>query len=161
MNRDGSVVELTLESSLDKLEMVEEVARRVSGMAGFDEEGEFQIEMAVHETVINAIAHGNNEDPQKNVHLKFQIFGDRLEISVRDEGKGFKIDTVPDPLAEENILNVSGRGIFLIQKFMDDVRVVNHADSGTEVIMVKRLNSKVQPNRGGRDREHEGHSTSS
>lgn len=161
MSRDGSVVELTLESSLDKLEMVEEVARRVSGMAGFDEESEFQIEMAVHETVINAIAHGNKEDPQKNVWLKFQIFGDRLEISVRDEGKGFKIDTVPDPLAEENILNVSGRGIFLIQKFMDDVRVVNHADSGTEVIMVKRLNSKVQPNRGGRDREHEGHSTSS
>jgi serine/threonine-protein kinase RsbW len=161
MSREGSVVELSLESSLDKMEMVEEVARRVSGMAGFDEESEFQIEMAVHETVINAISHGNKQDPRKNVWLRFQIFGDRLEIRVRDEGRGFDVASVPDPLAEQNLLSVSGRGIFLIQKFMDEVRVVSHPGSGTEVIMIKRLNSKVRPRRGGRDREHEGHSTSS
>ncbi len=153
----ASVIELTLESSLKHMETVEEVARRVSKTAGFDGEDEFQIELAVHETVINAIAHGNKQDPGKTVWLQFRIFDDRLEIRVRDQGTGFDPSKVPDPLAEENLLNISGRGMFLIQKFMDSMQVVTHFGAGTEVIMTKRRKPKAEPHQGGKDREPEGH----
>lgn len=158
MIAEPSVVEVMLESDLRNVEVAEEIARRVSATAGFDEDDQHKIDMAVHESVINAIWHGNKNDPTKHVWLRFQIFRDRLEIRVRDQGAGFDPNRVVDPLAEENLLSVSGRGIFLIQTFMDEYRVESLANFGTEVILVKRLNSRIQPNQGGTDREHEGHS---
>ncbi len=157
MGPTASVIELTLESSLKHMEMVEEIARRVSKTAGFGSEEEFQIELAVHETVINAIAHGNHEDPEKTVWLQFKILDDRLEIHVRDQGKGFDLSKVPDPLAEENLLNISGRGMFLIRQFMDEMRVISNCGAGTEVIMTKRRKPQAEPHQGGKDRESEGH----
>ncbi|MBI4167121.1 MAG: ATP-binding protein [Acidobacteria bacterium] len=140
MNTEASVVELVLESDLKNVEVAEEVARRVSGTAGFDEEDQHRIDMAVHETLINAIWHGNKNDPSKSVWLRFEIFRDRLEIRVRDQGSGYDPKGVPDPLKDENLLNSSGRGIFLIRTFMDEYRVESQAGKGTEVILVKRLN---------------------
>jgi serine/threonine-protein kinase RsbW len=160
MKPDASVVEVILESKLTNVEVSEEFARSVSAKAGFEEEAEFQIEMAVHEAVINAIRHGNKEDPRKKVYLKFLTLADGLEIHVRDEGKGFDPSTLPDPLAKENLLNISGRGIFLVRKFMDEFRVENFPGGGTEVIMVKHLASRMQSNQGGTGREHEGNSAS-
>jgi len=160
MKPDASIVEIVLESKLANVEVAEEKARSVSAKAGFKEEDGFQIEMAVHEAVINAIHHGNKEDPRKKVHIKFLIFEDGLEIRVRDEGTGFDPSTLPDPLAKENLLNVSGRGIFLVRKFMDDFRVESVPGGGTEVIMVKNLTSRIQSTQGGTDREHEGNSAS-
>jgi serine/threonine-protein kinase RsbW len=107
--------------------------------------------MAVHETLINAIWHGNKNDPRKHVWLRFEIFRDRLEIRVRDQGNGYDPVGVPDPLADENILNVSGRGIFLIRTFMDDLRVESKTGQGTEVILVKRLNSNNSGDQSRRD----------
>jgi len=156
MKPDANVVEVVLESKLKNVEVSEEVARSVSAKAGFGEEAGFQIEMAVHEAVINAIFHGNKEDPRKKVHLKFLTLADGLEIHVRDEGKGFDPNTLPDPLAKENLLNDSGRGIFLVRKFMDEFRVENFPGRGAEVIMVKHLTSRIQSNQGGTGREHEG-----
>jgi len=141
MNTEASVVELVLESDLKNVEVAEEVARRVSGTAGFDEDDQHRIDMAVHETLINAIWHGNKNDPSKSVWLRFEIFNDRLEIRVRDQGSGYDPKGVPDPLQDENILNSSGRGIFLIRTFMDEYRVVSQAGKGTEVILVKKLNT--------------------
>lgn len=146
MKRDASIVEVILESKLQNVEVAEEFARSVSAKSGFDEEGVFQIEMAVHEAVINAIHHGNKKDPLKKVHIKFLIFGDGLEIHIRDEGEGFDPSKLPDPLAEENLLNISGRGIFLVRKFMDEFRVQTSPGEGTEVIMVKHLTSRIQSN---------------
>ena len=141
MTADGSVVEVVLESDLKNVEVAEEITRRVSGTAGFDEDDQHKIDMAVHETLINAIWHGNRNDPSKHVWLRFEIFRDRLEIRVRDQGNGYDPNSVPDPLRDENILNVSGRGIFLIRTFMDEFRVESKSGEGTEVILVKRLNS--------------------
>jgi len=155
MTLDASVVEVTLESNLKNVEVADEISRRVAATAGFDEEAQQQIEMAVHETLINAIWHGNKNDERKRVWVRFQIYGDRLEVRVRDQGQGFAIDEVPDPLAQENLLNVSGRGIFLIRTFMDEFRVEKIQGEGTEVILVKRFNSNRQPDEGGTDREHE------
>ena len=155
MNPKASVVEVTLESTLKNVEVAEEISRGVSKTVGFDQEASFQIEMAVHETVINAIYHGNKEDPNKSVLLRFLIFEDRVEIHVRDEGRGFDPASLPDPLAKENLLHASGRGIFLVRKFMDEFKVETSADSGTEVMMVKHLNSKIESSQGGAGREHE------
>jgi serine/threonine-protein kinase RsbW len=136
----AGVFEVTLESSLNTVERAEELAHRVCECAGFDQDEQQKIEMAVHESVINAVAHGNKHDKRKKVHLRFEIFKDRLEIRIRDEGAGFDPARVADPLSAENLLKVSGRGIFLIRAFMDDFRVDNMHGSGTEVTMVKRIN---------------------
>jgi serine/threonine-protein kinase RsbW len=139
MTAEPSVVEVTLDSDLKNLEVVEEMVRRVAGTAGFGEESEHQIEMAVHESMINAIWHGNKNDPSKSVWLRFEIYKDRLEIRVRDQGNGFNISEVPDPCSAENLLRVSGRGIYLIRTFMDEFHVKHLPGSGTEVTMVKRI----------------------
>ena len=138
---EGSVVEVVLESDLKNVEVAEEITRRVSGTAGFEEDDQHKIDMAVHETLINAIWHGNKNDPSKRVWMRFEIFSDRLEIRVRDQGNGYDPNRLADPLANENILSVSGRGIFLIRTFMDEFRVESKAGEGTEVTLVKRLNS--------------------
>ena len=161
MNPESSVVEVTLESDLKNVEVAEEITRRVAGTAGFDEDEQHRIEMAVHETMINAIWHGNKNDSSKNVWLQFKILPDRLEIRIRDQGMGFDPKHVPDPLESDNLLNVSGRGIFLIRTFMDDFRVENISGAGTEVTMVKNLSSGIQTKQGGTDREHESHNTTS
>jgi serine/threonine-protein kinase RsbW len=157
MTADTSVVEVTLESDLKNVEVGEEIARRVASTAGFEEESQHKIEMAVHESMINAICHGNKNDVSKSVCLRFQIYRDRLEIRVRDQGDGFDLDRIPDPLASENLLNVSGRGIFLIRSFVDEFRVEHIAGTGTEVTLVKHLDSNIQPREGGTAREHESH----
>jgi serine/threonine-protein kinase RsbW len=161
MTTEAGVVEVTLESTLKNVEVAEQLAQRVCRTAGFDEEDQHRIEMAVHESVINAVAHGNKHDIKKKVWLRFEIHKDRLEIRIRDEGIGFDPNRVADPLASENLLKVSGRGIFLIRSFMDEFRVDSVKGLGTEVTMVKRINPEMKNSEGGTDREHEGHNTPS
>jgi serine/threonine-protein kinase RsbW len=161
MTSEPSVVEVTLESDLKNLEVAEEMVRRVAARAGFGEESEHQIEMAVHESMINAIWHGNKNDASKHVWLRFEVYKDRLEIRVRDQGNGFNIAEVPDPCSTDNLLKVSGRGIFLIRTFMDEFHVKCLPGAGTEVTMVKRIGQADQPKQGGTDREHESHNSTS
>ena len=151
---------MTLESDLKNVEVAEEISRRAASTVGFDEVDQHRIEMAVHESMINAIWHGNKSDANKTVWLRFQIYPDRLEIRIRDQGTGFDLSVIPNPLADENLLKVSGRGIFLIRTFMDEFRAQYIPGSGTEVTLVKRLSSNNQPKQGGTDREHEGHNSS-
>ena len=161
MTPDTSVVEVTLESDLKNVEVAEEITRRVAGTAGFDEDEQQRIEMAVHESMINAIWHGNKNDSSKSVWLQFKIHRDRLEIHIRDQGNGFNPNHIPNPLENQNLLNVSGRGIFLIRAFMDEFKVENLNGAGTEVTMVKRLSTGIQTKQGGTDREHESHNPTS
>ena len=161
MTTDPRLVEVTLESDLKNVEVAEEITRRVATTAGIEEEEQHKVEMAVHESMINAIWHGNKNDPSKQVWLRFQIFGDRLEIHVRDQGNGFDPKRVADPLSDENLLKVSGRGIFLIRSFVDEFHVNHVQGSGTEVTLIKWLSSNNRPSQGGTDREHEGHSKTS
>jgi serine/threonine-protein kinase RsbW len=142
MNGEWKTIELTLESKLKSVEAAEEIAGEVSSKAGFSEEDQHKIEMAVHESVINAIWHGNKNDAKKQVWMRFDILPDRLEIRVRDQGSGFDIDRIPNPLESDNLLKVSGRGIFLIRSFVDEFHVESVEGSGTEVTLVKRRNSK-------------------
>ena len=99
--------------------------------------------MSVREGVINAFHYGNQERPDKKIHLALDITSEKLVIRVMDEGKGFKLSDVPDPLAEENILSTSGRGIFLMRAFMDEFNVVSGSTGGAEIVMSKWLPGAV------------------
>ena len=159
--RAPRVIEMTICSALGNVQAVDNLARRLSTDAGLSEEDIDKVEMAVHESTINAIMHGNKNDARKFVHLHFQLLPDRLEIRVRDEGNGFDPQRLADPLSTDNLLKASGRGIFLIRAFMDEFRVGKVAGSGTEVTLIKNLHPRTQPQEGGRQREHEGHGKTS
>ena len=135
-------VERFLDSTLDSVDQAEELASGAAGRAGFDEEDLLRIGMAVREAMVNAIAHGNRYNANKKVRFSLSHSPERFIIVIADEGEGFDFDCLPDPLAPENLMRTSGRGIFLIRSFMDDVQL-RHLDSGgTEVTLVKNVESK-------------------
>jgi len=131
-------VSYTLESSLESVNKAEQAARDLAVKAGFDEEETDRIAMSVREATVNAVLHGNQYDPKKRVTVAFELTPESLSVSVRDEGKGLDPGSVPDPLAPENLLKQSGRGIFLIRAFMDEVRF-RSMDPGTEITLIKRV----------------------
>jgi len=106
---------------------------------GLDEQAAFGIDMAVREAVTNAMVHGNQEDETKSVEVILSCLDDALEIEIRDQGEGFDPANVPDPTEPANILKPSGRGIFLMRTFMDQVEWSARPDGGTAVRMVKRF----------------------
>lgn len=135
-------VSYTLDSTLDTVNSAEEAATRVAAEAGFDEEDILKISMAVREAAVNAVLHGNAYDPAKKVTLAFERTGRDLVITVRDQGKGLDIGKVADPLAPENLMKTSGRGIFLIRSFMDVVEI-HPSQAGTELKMIKHVHGNA------------------
>ena len=136
-------VSFTLDSTLESVNTAEENAQRMAEKAGFDEEAQHQISMSVREAAVNAVLHGNAYDPHKKMRVSFEDTGNSLVIVITDEGKGLDENEVPDPLADENILKQSGRGIFLIKAFMDEVRI-KKSHPGTEVTLVKYVRPASQ-----------------
>ena len=98
---------------------------------------------SVIEAVGNAIVHGNQSDLQKNVNVQMTMNENTVQFAVRDEGRGVDIETLPDPLAPENLLKPCGRGIFLIKTFMDDVRCERNG-CGSTLIMQKTLSQNLE-----------------
>jgi serine/threonine-protein kinase RsbW len=139
MPEDNKHLEVVLDTQVESVNLAEEMCLRVAEAAGFDEEMCYRIGMSVREGVINAFHYGNQERPDKKIHLAVDITPEKLVIHVMDEGKGFKLTDVPDPLAEENILSTSGRGIFLMRAFMDEFDVVPGTTGGAEIVMSKFL----------------------
>ncbi len=137
-------IEIRIGSALEYLDLVQTLSDCITEIMGFDEDTSHWIGMSVRESVTNAIQHGNKLDPSKRVDIAFEISPDHLEISVRDEGKGFQIDSLPNPLDPENLLRPSGRGIFYIRSFMDEVEFIPHSQGGMEVHMVKKVPSKQE-----------------
>ena len=133
-------VSYTLDSTLETVNEAEEKAGRMAADAGFDDEEVMKISMAVREAAVNAVLHGNAYDPNKKVTLAFERTGGDLVISIRDQGKGLDAGKIPDPLAPENLLKTSGRGIFLIRSFMDVVEI-HPSQTGTELRMIKHVRS--------------------
>ena len=131
-------VKLDIASRFDMLEMVQTVLTHLSGLAGFDEEATHYMSVAVRESVVNAIKHGNRSEEARRVTIAFTLVPGSLEVSVHDEGRGFDPDTVPNPTTAENLLKVDGRGIFFMRSFMDDVSYAFPPGGGTVVTMVKR-----------------------
>jgi serine/threonine-protein kinase RsbW len=95
--------------------------------------------VAVREAITNAMVHGNKEDEAKTVELTLNCLGRELEIEVRDQGEGFDPTSIPDPTDPANILKTSGRGIFLMRTFMDEVQWSMRPEGGTTVRMTKKF----------------------
>jgi serine/threonine-protein kinase RsbW len=129
----------TLDSTLESVDKAEIIALDEARKVGFDEDEQQQIGMAVRESVVNAVVHGNRYSKNKKVYLDTERSKDRLVFTIRDEGQGFDPNSLPDPLAPENLLNQSGRGLMLIRAFMDDVDVHPRPGGGTEVRLTKNL----------------------
>ena len=106
------------------------------GYVGFDEDTVPNIAMAVREAAVNAILHGNAYDSAKQITASFETTADALIVRIADQGPGLDPETLPDPLAPENILRGSGRGIFLIRAFMDEVHF-RKLHPGTELTLIK------------------------
>jgi serine/threonine-protein kinase RsbW len=120
--------------------MVEQTAEQLAIKAGFGEEDLHKITMSVREAAVNAVLHGNAYDPGKKITVAYETSPDTLAITISDEGQGLDPETVPDPLAEENLLKTSGRGIFLIRSFMDEVKI-RDLHPGTEITLVKHMSA--------------------
>jgi serine/threonine-protein kinase RsbW len=138
-NQSGATrsLDTLLESTLDSVDEAESLVLQNATEAGFEEEDLHKLGMAVREAMVNAVVHGNRYNSNKKVHLAVEQFPDRLRITITDEGEGFERADLPDPLAEENLLRQSGRGLLLIQAFVDDYAIRTAPPLGTEVQLVK------------------------
>ena len=131
-------VSYTLDSTLETVNQAESTAGKIAQQAGFDRDTADQISMAVREATVNAVLHGNKYDPAKKVRLAFEHGNRDLVITISDEGVGLNEASLPDPLAPENLMKTSGRGIFLIRSFMDEVRF-RRLEPGTEITLIKHV----------------------
>ena len=150
MTETRSLVRLKIHSVFDMLDLVQLVSDHVGQLAGLDEDAIHWVGVAVRESVINAIKHGNRLDEAKQVTIEFAFVPSRhpteLVVRVIDQGEGFEVQEVADPLAPENLLKSSGRGIFFMRSFMDDVQLLKVPEGGMEVRMMKKLQaSSDQP----------------
>jgi serine/threonine-protein kinase RsbW len=135
-------VERFLDSTLASVDHAEEIAVGVAQRAGFEEDDLLKIGMAVRESVVNAVVHGNRYNANKKVSFSVVKNPQRLTVRVADEGEGFDYEDVPDPLAPENLLRSSGRGIFLMRSFMDELLIRRLEPAGMEFVLVKYLAAK-------------------
>ncbi|MFN0085480.1 MAG: ATP-binding protein [Blastocatellia bacterium] len=133
-----NAVELTIASQLEFIDLVTTLTDNITRMIGFDEDSAYWVNMAVRESVANAVEHGNKYDPQKSVDLRFTIGVDALRVSIRDHGEGFDPASLPDPLDPDNLLNPAGRGILYMRTFMDSIEYERHPEGGMIVRMSKR-----------------------
>ena len=136
-------VRLEFTSAFEMVDFVQMVSDHVGRSVGLDEDSLHWVGVAIRESVINAIKHGNRNDAAKHVFVEFEATTveavPELSIRVRDQGEGFEPEEVANPLAPENLLKSSGRGIFLIRNFMDDVQLQRAPEGGMEIRMVKRV----------------------
>ena len=135
-------VHLEFTSAFEMLDFVQIVSEHMGRSIGLDEDSRHWVGVAVRESMINAIKHGNRNDSSKRVFVDFEAAPEtvpELTIRVRDQGAGFDPGELADPLAPENLLKASGRGIFLIRNFMDQVELRRVPEGGMEIQMIKRV----------------------
>ena len=131
--------EFTLPGRIESVDVAAMRADEFARKAGFDADFISAVDMALRESVANAVKHGNRLDESKTVEVTLEASGSRFEISVADSGSGFSPDEIPDPTANENLLKASGRGILFMRAFMDHVEWTDRPGGGTVVKMVKKL----------------------
>ncbi|MEO6222538.1 MAG: ATP-binding protein [Vicinamibacterales bacterium] len=143
MQTDRHLIRLELPSTFEMLDLVQVLSDRLSSIAGLDEDTTHWVSVAVRESVINAVKHGNREDRTKHVTVEFTLEPRaeprKFTVEVLDEGEGFDYEEVDDPLAPENLMKSSGRGIFFMRNFMDDVAIARRPEGGMSVRLVKNL----------------------
>ncbi len=132
-------LELKLESKVDSVDAAEIIVQGLAREAGLAEDEIDHLGMAVRESMVNAVAHGNGYSSEKSVYFSVDLGSDgALTVGVRDEGEGFEPQNVPDPTAPENLLKSSGRGLLLMQALVDEFTVRRAEPRGMQVTMVKK-----------------------
>ena len=132
-------VRLEFGSAFDMLDFVQIISDYVGRLTGLDEDQLFDVSVAVRESVVNAIKHGNKNDQSKRVVVEFStVPRDQMTVRVQDQGEGFDPEDVPDPLSPENLMKGSGRGILFMRNYMDDVSIARAQEGGMQVWMMKR-----------------------
>ncbi|MEP6787846.1 MAG: ATP-binding protein [Acidobacteriota bacterium] len=130
--------EIELPSQIESVDEAAMIADEFAKTHGFADEVIFAIDLAIRESVANAVKHGNKFDEEKKVKVTFSDLAEGFEITVRDYGTGFAIEDIPDPTNPENLLKTNGRGILFMRSFMDEVEWENPADGGLMVKMLKK-----------------------
>jgi serine/threonine-protein kinase RsbW len=147
-NDAAGIVEKQLDSTLESVDEAENLILNIAGESGFSEDDLHRLGMAVREAMVNAVVHGNRYNLKKKVHLTVASEPKALRITILDEGEGFELQQLPDPLAEENLLRQSGRGLLLIQAFVDEFQMRKaEPPMGTEVMLA--IHRKSQSEAGG------------
>lgn len=136
---DTDVLDQSYPSTLESVDLAEGEVLKAAGQAGFDEDDQHRIGMAVRECMVNAVVHGNKYSRNKQVQVKISAGDGRFSVSIADQGAGFEVQEVPDPLHDNNLLRHSGRGLFLMGAFMDDMKIRKVEPAGTEVTLVKNI----------------------
>lgn len=130
-------IHLSLASEYDNIDLLDAVTESCLRFAGFDATTIEHMTLAIREAAANAIKHGNKQDPEKIAEVTLEIGTEEIMIRIQDQGEGFDSSRLPDPLAPENILKGTGRGIFLMRQLMDDVEF--RFDRGSQVTLRKSL----------------------
>lgn len=138
-----TVFELTVPSRMEELIAVQQLVERAAKAFALDEEIAHWIELTVSESTINAILHGNREDPRKDVYLSIGLAAGTIEVVVEDQGSGFDLADIPDPTDDANLMKPGGRGILIIRSFMDEVELTRKAGGGSRLRMVKYLSGEA------------------
>ncbi len=128
---------LSLDSTLASVETVDQTTLAFAARAGFDPDTAMNLAMVTREAAANAVIHGNRYDAGKRINAHFEITPEALTIRIADQGEGMDPDSIPDPLAPENLMRSSGRGVFLMRAFMDEVHF-RQLSPGTEITLAKR-----------------------
>jgi serine/threonine-protein kinase RsbW len=139
LDSQSKTINLVLDSTLDSVDIAERAALDLARESGFREEDLDRIGMSVRECMVNAVVHGNRYNSHKKVRLALSRTPERFTVRIADQGEGFNPDALPDPLSGDNLLRHSGRGIFLMKAFMDDLQVRSLEPAGTEVTLVKNV----------------------
>ena len=130
---------LAIGSRFENIELVQVVLRDCLERLGMEEDTRHWVDVAVREALANAIKHGNEQNPSKQVHVDLAVEGAELVIQVEDEGVGFDPAGLGDPLAPENLLRPNGRGIFYMRSFMDQIQYGSGPGGGTRVTLRKKI----------------------
>jgi serine/threonine-protein kinase RsbW len=154
MTTTAQRLEVTLDTTIESVDLAEGIATRVAESAGFSEEDVHKLSMAVREGAINAFTYGNSQDPRKKITLVVEIQPEKLVFHIMDEGPGFEISEIPDPLAEENLLRTSGRGLFLMRAFTDEFSIQRAPGGGTDLVMAKMLPRRGSDNGNSQPQAH-------
>jgi serine/threonine-protein kinase RsbW len=111
-----------------------------ANVLGYSKDDQFAIHLALEEAIVNAVRHGNKEDADKDVVIEYTVRPEKIEVSVTDQGQGFKPEDVADPRSGENIYKAGGRGVLLIKSYMNNVE---YNKTGNSVRMTKINSSRV------------------
>jgi serine/threonine-protein kinase RsbW len=144
VSNETGPIRMSLSSRFENIEMAQHLCGKLLEGWELNEETTHWILMALREALANAIKHGNGQDMAKRVHLEMEVKDHTLRIRIRDEGTGFDPAGVADPLAQENRFKTSGRGIFYMKTFMDEVRFSRVDGGGMEIVLTKDLTQGKQ-----------------